>query len=151
IHGAMYVGIMSVAKPDMPRVFDKVVNGESMCTMRQKSESEYIAQHFNNDWKSMVEILSSNTEDLAVGMHNLLLRMSEESRDEPVRPPERGESSTWGILNLAKRNSWEETIETKYLKTLLKGLEDSTQDLYKKWGGDQEDGKFVAELKEAAD
>ncbi|CAE7766327.1 unnamed protein product [Symbiodinium sp. CCMP2592] len=75
----------------------------------------------------------------------------EESRDEPVRPPERGESSTWGILNLAKRNSWEETIETKYLKTLLKGLEDSTQDLYKKWGGDQEDGKFVAELKEAAD
>ena len=24
-------------------------------------------------------------------------------------------------------NSWEETIETKYLKTLLKGLEDSTQ------------------------
>lgn len=25
------------------------------------------------------------------------------------------------------------------------------QELYKKWGGDQEDGKFVAELKEAAD
>ena len=27
----------------------------------------------------------------------------------------------------------------------------SCQELYKKWGGDQEDGKFVAELKEAAD
>ena len=28
----------------------------------QLSEAEFIAQHFSNDWKSMVEILSSNTE-----------------------------------------------------------------------------------------
>ena len=150
LHGSMFLGVMTASKNPTPRVYSHWAN-ESMCTLHERSESEYIGQHFANDWKSMVDILSSNTEDLAVGLHNLLLRMSEEVRDEPLKPFDTPGPLKWGVLTLNQRNAWEETIESKYLKTLIKNLDDSLQDLYKKWGGDSEDGKFVAELKEAAD
>lgn len=154
LHGSMFLGIMAASKPGtqdpLPKIYGPLAN-ESVCTLRQCIEAQYIGSHFANDWKSMVEILSSNTEDLAVGLHNLLLDMSEQKRDEPLKGLEGGTTPKWAILTLPQRNSWEETIEVKYLKSAIKNLDDILQDLYKKWGGDQEDGKFVAELKEAAD
>lgn len=49
---------------------------------------------------------------------------------------------------MAKRNVWEELIEAKYLNNMVRQY-DSNQDLYKRWGGSAEDGKFASELKEA--
>jgi len=52
---------------------------------------------------------------------------------------------------LESRNKWEETIESKYLGKMVKDYESQLPELFKKWGGAEEDGKFVAELTEAAD
>eukprot|EP00913_Durusdinium_trenchii_P033454 g31321.t1 len=150
LHGTMYLGIIAAAKPKMPRPYTSLQN-ESMCTLKDLPESEYIGNHFHNDWKSMVEILSSNTEEGEWKPHGNGLKPGEDGKDEPLKPTEMGSKASWGVLTLLQRNSWEETIESKYLKGLIKNLDESLQDLYKKWGGDQEDGKFVAELKEAAD
>ncbi|CAK9096421.1 Hypothetical protein SCF082_LOCUS45265 [Durusdinium trenchii] len=149
LHGTMYLGIIAAAwlgPIRFPGPMKGLATAESTMaatpesgTLKDLPESEYIGNHFHNDWKSMVEILSSNTEE------------GEDGKDEPLKPTEMGSKASWGVLTLLQRNSWEETIESKYLKGLIKNLDESLQDLYKKWGGDQEDGKFVAELKEAAD
>jgi len=157
LHGGMYCGILANihAAPPMVRTYNHIVNNESMCSMKNHSEASYIGTHFAYDWKSMVDILSSNTEDVSVALHRLLLSMSVAESDEPVKSADgtaAGYQAAWGVQNLAKRNSWEETIEAKYLKQQFNSKwEEALQDCYKKWGGDQEDGKFVAELKEAAD
>jgi len=155
LHGAMFCSLASHADSPMPRIFDHLVNPDSMCTMTQDTESKYIGDHFSNDWQQMVEILSSNVEDLAAGMHQLLKTISTDGRDDPKTGGAAAASSTgavsWDKLTLQLRNSWEETLESKYLNKMVKDFDTSLQDLYKKWGGAAEDGKFVAELKEAAD
>merc|ERR1719506_3610954 len=71
LHGTMLCGLAAHISPDagvgspMPRVYDHLVNPDSMCTMHQESEAKYIASHFLNDWQQMVAIMSSNVEDLA--------------------------------------------------------------------------------------
>eukprot|EP00930_Biecheleria_cincta_P035478 TRINITY_DN24399_c0_g1_i1.p1 TRINITY_DN24399_c0_g1~~TRINITY_DN24399_c0_g1_i1.p1 ORF type:complete len:4764 (+),score=1067.82 TRINITY_DN24399_c0_g1_i1:48-14339(+) len=149
LHGAMICGMMAnqAGAPPTQRTFNDLVNNESMCTMVQNNEAQYLTAHFANDWNSMVDILSSNTEDLSVGLHNLIGTMvREQSHSKDGSAP-----ASWGVLDLAKRNSWEDTIEAKFLKPLMKNYENSLQDLYTEWSGEQEDGKFVAEIKEAAD
>jgi len=161
LHGCMFCGVASVATTPMPRIFNHIVNPDSMCTMLQEHEAKYVGDHFHNDWQQAVEILSSNTEDLAATLHNLLKIISTELRDEPkagssyVVPASSSTDSglpavNWEKLNLQMRNSWEETMEGKYLTSMVKN-HDNVQELYARWGGAAEDGKFVAELKEAAD
>eukprot|EP00435_Cladocopium_sp_Y103_P013537 s420_g3.t1 len=108
LHGSMFLGIMAASKPGtsdpLPKIYGPLAN-ESVCTLRQCCEAQYIGSHFANDWKSMVEILSSNTEDLAVGLHNLLLDMSEQKRDEPLKGLEGGTVPKWAILTLPQRCS----------------------------------------------
>jgi len=149
LHGAMFCGIAASAGDPLPRIFDHLVNRDSMCTMHQESEAKYIGEHFGNDWTLMVGILSSNVEDLAAGLHNLLRKMNFETKDDPKS----GSSSemNWEKLSLETRNKWEETIEAKYLNKMVSSFASPLVELYKKWGGAEEDGKFVTELKEAAD
>jgi len=151
LHGSMLCGLAAQAGDPMPRIFDHLVNRESLCSMHQNSEAKYIWEHFSRDWKLMVEIMSSNTEDLAVGLHNLLRKMSLETRDEPKGTAANAPELNWEKLTLESRNKWEETVEIKYLKRMANDLENQLPELYRKWGDATEDGKFVAELKEAAD
>eukprot|EP00416_Gambierdiscus_australes_P022298 CAMPEP_0171071764 /NCGR_PEP_ID=MMETSP0766_2-20121228/10492_1 /TAXON_ID=439317 /ORGANISM="Gambierdiscus australes, Strain CAWD 149" /LENGTH=896 /DNA_ID=CAMNT_0011528315 /DNA_START=23 /DNA_END=2713 /DNA_ORIENTATION=- len=160
LHGAMFCGVASVAERPMPRIYNHIINQDSMCSMMQESEAKYIGDHFTNDWRQMVDLLSSNVEDLSATLHNLLRLMSIELRDDPklgthatgqaASSSEAAATVNWEKLSLNMRNSWEETMEAKYLSNMVKN-NDSVQDLYKRWGGAAEDGKFVAELKEAAD
>jgi len=152
LHGAMLCGLAARADNPMPRIFDHLVNRESMCTMHQEAEAKYIGDHFSNDWKFMVEILSSNNEDLAASLHSLLRKMGAELKDEPKAAALSSDGSfSWEKLNLETRNKWEETIEAKYLSKMVKDFDSQLQGLYQRWGGAEEDGKFVAELKETAD
>merc|ERR1740121_1284285 len=145
----MFCGIASHADEPMPRIYDAFVNRDTMCTMHQETEAKYIGEHFGNDWKLMVDILSTNVEDLAAGMHELLRKMGSEPRDEPKG--QAGGDLNWEKMNLEGRNKWEETTESKYLGKMVKDFDTQLQDLFKKWGGAEEDGKFVAELTEQAD
>jgi hypothetical protein len=156
LHSAMFLGVISSSKSPMSRNYDDLINDEAMCTMRSESEAKYIADHWMSDWKQMVELLSSNVEDLAATLHNLLGQMGQQSRDDPKSTEAAASASSgrdapnWSKLSLPVRNSWEETLEVKYLSKLVKQNE-SVQELYSKWSGSAEDGKFVAELKETAD
>merc|ERR1740121_573469 len=145
----MFCGIASHADEPMPRIYDAFVNRDTMCTMHQETEAKYIGEHFGNDWKLMVDILSTNVEDLAAGMHELLRKMGSEPRDEPKG--QAGGDLNWEKMNLEGRNKWEETTESKYLGKMVKDFDTQLQDLFKKWGGAEEDGKFVAELTEQAE
>lgn len=70
-----------------------------------------------NDWQQMVDILSSNVEDLAAALHSLLRAMSIEIKDEPqttnavaaqAQASTSASSSTsvnWQKLTLQLRNS----------------------------------------------
>eukprot|EP00931_Biecheleriopsis_adriatica_P017997 TRINITY_DN1271_c1_g1_i1.p1 TRINITY_DN1271_c1_g1~~TRINITY_DN1271_c1_g1_i1.p1 ORF type:complete len:4782 (+),score=1057.93 TRINITY_DN1271_c1_g1_i1:65-14410(+) len=147
LHGSMVLGVVANAKAGQ-KVYNHLINPESMCTMKQESEASYLGAHFHNDWKGMVEALSSNTEDLAMGMHNLLIKMCESDKDAPSVS---GHDGKWGVLDLAKRNDWEMVMEKKYLKDYIKNMDNLLQDLLKAWGGDGEDGNLVAQIKEAAD
>lgn len=152
LHGAMYCGLAAQAGDPMPRIFDHLVNRDSLCTMHQEPESKYIGDHFVNDWAVMTESLSTNEEDLAVGLHILLKKMGCEVRDDPKGPPAaNGTDLTWEKLNLELRNKWEETINTKYLKKLFREFDSQVTEKHRRWGEASEDGKFVAELREAAD
>jgi len=112
IHSAMFLGVVSSTKNPMPRNFDDIINDDSMCTMRSACEAKYIADHWKNDWKQMVELLSSNVEDLAATLHNLIGLISTQSNDNPKQAAASGSSGAaesvpdWSTLTLAKRNSW---------------------------------------------
>eukprot|EP00927_Polykrikos_kofoidii_P043511 TRINITY_DN37576_c0_g1_i1.p1 TRINITY_DN37576_c0_g1~~TRINITY_DN37576_c0_g1_i1.p1 ORF type:complete len:1623 (-),score=285.47 TRINITY_DN37576_c0_g1_i1:81-4868(-) len=155
LHGAMYCGIVAhCVQPT--RVFDNVVNPDSMCTMLQEDEAEYISQHFLNDFQLLMEHLSTNVEDLAASMHLLLREMSIDGahhRDEPEAAAKDSEGSAppWDRLNLRARNNWEGTAEAKYLSSTIKNFEAGMKDIYARWGGKGGDVKFVAELKEVTD
>jgi hypothetical protein len=156
LHGAMFIGLASKLENPMVRIFDTLINADSMCTMKENIEGEYIGNHFSNDFQQMVEIVDSNTEDLAAVMHKLLTDISAKMRDDPksaggAAAASADNSPNWEKLALAQRNSWEETIEANYLNNMVKDYNESLQALYKRWGGAAEDGKFVAELKETAD
>jgi len=160
LHGSMFCGLVSSIGSGesnrLPRVYSHIVNAESMCTMKQDHEAKYVGDHFANDWQQMVDMLSSNVEDLAAGMHMLLSNMANEEEDKPlgsgaVAAAGSGNAVSWGVLTLQSRNSWEETVEAKYLTSMVKNFDTCLQTLYKNWGDGSEDGKFVAELKEAAD
>jgi len=153
MHAAMYCGVVAHAKGQKFRVFDNIVNKDSMCTMHQEDEAEYVAAHFSNDWKHLVDNLSSNCEDLAAALHALLRKMSVEVRDLPKGNSAKSDYSSlsWEKLGLQARSNWEETMETKYLSSTVKSYETDLQELHMRWGGADEDGKFVAELKEGAD
>uniref|UniRef100_A0A7S1FB82 RZ-type domain-containing protein n=1 Tax=Noctiluca scintillans TaxID=2966 RepID=A0A7S1FB82_NOCSC len=158
LHGAMFCGVAAhiphVQEPSrhsvqMPRIYSDLVNTDSMCTMNKDCEAKYLGDHFLNDWKHMVSILSSNGEDLAAALHFLLRDMSVNGVDDPRG--QTGSQRSWEKLTLQARNSWEETIEAKYLFNMIKNYDNRLQELYRRWGGAEEDGKFVAELKESAD
>merc|ERR1719394_224920 len=106
--------------------------------MHQEEEAKYIGEHFTNDWKSMVDILSSNTEDLCAGMHELIRKMSSEARDDPKGGAVAAAFDGWESMTLEARNKWEETIESKYLGKMVKEFESQLKDLYRKWGGAEE-------------
>jgi len=161
LHGAMFCGIgahIPAGAPEaapgsqtMPRVFASLVNTESQCTMLQESEPQYICKHFLNDWAQMVEMMSSNGEDLAASMHALLASMaSEKEGPGDVAKGGAGEVN-WSKLTLRLRNSWEETLEARYLLSMIKDYDSQLAVLFNRYGGSAEDGKFVSELKETAD
>jgi len=168
LHGAMLLGIAADAPVDgekLNRIFAGLVNPDSMCTMNQyESEAKYIFEHFENDFKQLFELLNSNTEDLAVALHAVLMELARATKDEPkpiqqkehgletkaaeVRKPFPGD---WCKLDMHWRNNWEESLEFSYLVKFQKNFEDQVKELYMKWGDPSEDGKFVSELKETAD
>jgi hypothetical protein len=171
--------VESTESEGLPPVYDHIVNKESMCSMGKGAENEikYIGDHFQNDCKLMVEMMNSNFEDLSMSLHSLLGRlrnMNDENADFPKKRSHSSATGTaavagamdplpsgsgsraedvvnWERLSLQSRNSWEETIEGKYLTTLIRNYDTSKQELHKKWGSAEEDGKFVAELMETAD
>lgn len=156
LHGAMLVGVVAHIESPMPRVFDEIVNKDvGTCTLHHEDEASYLAALFGSDWQHLVENLSSNGEDLAAALHNLLRNMHVEKRDDPkgigaaAAAPSGGDLS-WERLNLQARNSLEETAEAKYLSGMVQNY-DKVQEILTRWSGAEEDGKFVAELKEAAD
>lgn len=89
LHSSMFLGIASAAKSPMSRVYSQIVNDESMCNMNQQEEAIFIGAHVSNDWQQMVDLLSSNVEDLTASLHALLRTMSLESKDDmkAVKPP----------------------------------------------------------------
>jgi len=109
--------------------------------------------------------MSSNPECLVMAMHALLTSMSLQVTDVPkgktgaagqVASSSAGtaqsEGVNWERLDLSSRNAWEETIEATYLNTMVKNYDARMQELHARWrDSDTEDGKFVAELMEAAD
>ena len=42
----------------------------------QGDEATFLGQHFTNDWAQMVEMMSSNVEDLSGALHALLTSMA---------------------------------------------------------------------------
>eukprot|EP00928_Gymnodinium_smaydae_P026162 TRINITY_DN20620_c1_g3_i2.p1 TRINITY_DN20620_c1_g3~~TRINITY_DN20620_c1_g3_i2.p1 ORF type:complete len:2734 (+),score=683.56 TRINITY_DN20620_c1_g3_i2:907-8202(+) len=153
LHGAMLCGLVANNPSLEQRVYKVIVNQESTCTLHQDPEAEYLAAHFNHDWQCLVENMNSNGEDLAASLHQLLHAMTAKGIDPP-KSGAKGSSSlhhSWGKLSLEERSNFEETMESAYLSNFMKNYEDSLQELYTRWAGAEEDGKFVAELKEAAD
>jgi hypothetical protein len=166
LHGCMFCGIaghVDVPARKAPRIYENIVNRDTMCTMHQGAEKEgkYIADHFAHDLEQMTLLMSSNHENLVMAMHALLTSMSLQTTDVPkgktgaagqVASSSAGsEEVNWEKLTLSSRNAWEETIEATYLNKMVKEYDTSMQDLHARWGDAAEDGKFVAELMEAAD
>jgi hypothetical protein len=160
LHGALFCGIAAhipsegassstSSSRESKRVYSHIVNPESQCTIMQENEAAYIGAHFLNDWHQMVEMMSSNTEDLSAALHALVASMACSSPDAPKG--QAGDEPNWTKLNLQTRNSWEESIEHKYLIKMIKDYDAQLSELFSRWGGAAEDGKFVSELKETAD
>jgi hypothetical protein len=154
LHGSMFCGLachLSSSK-ESPRIFDHMVNQQSMSSLHQENEAEFIGAHWANDWAQMVELMSSNGEHLSVVMHSLLQTLGGQEKHEPKSASGAHEPWTdWETLNLKSRNSWEETLESKFLQNCLKNFDSCLATLYETWGGGSEDGKFTADLREAAD
>ncbi|CAK0799979.1 unnamed protein product [Prorocentrum cordatum] len=165
LHGCMFCGIaghVDVHEHRVPRIYENIVNRDTMCTMYEGGHKEgmYIADHFAHDLEQMTAIMSSNPECLVMAMHALLTRMSVQLKDVPKgKTGAAGQVASgsadevnWEKLDLPSRNAWEETIEATYLNEMVKNYDTSTQEFHARWGaGAAEDGKFVAELMEAAD
>jgi len=151
LHASMYCSIGASVKNPMVRIFDHVVNTDSMCDMPQMLESKFILSHFANDWKLMAEILSTNEESLAAGLHTLLHSLHAERVDEPKGAASLPSGLSWEKMDLDWRNKWEETIDSKYLNKMVSSFGSASMEFYQKWGGASEDGTFVAQLQEKAD
>jgi len=151
----------------MPRVFAHITNTESTCTMHQEVEAMYLADHLYQDWRLLSENLSSHSEGVAMGMHNLLQIMQKKSPDLPVRKKNKSEhwwdkqrdseqvdsTAEWTRLpSLRRRAQWEETLDEKYLLPFIAKFEETLLSLHKKWNNKEDEcGPFVSELRETSD
>jgi len=156
LHGALYCGLAAHLPAEeapnqdepMPRIYSRLVNEDSQCSMPQGNEAEYISAHFLNDYHQMVELMSSNVEDLSATLHECIGKMGSQNRDTPKGSHA---DTNWSKLNLELRNQWEESIDRNYLATMTTDYADSLTGLFNKWKDSEEDGKFVSELMETAD
>ncbi|CAK0875561.1 unnamed protein product, partial [Prorocentrum cordatum] len=137
------------------RIYQHLVNPDSMCPMKEGGESEakFLGDHFRNDWEQMAT-------NLSMALHMLLQSMAAQAVDAPVARSGGAASSTagrpggatrWDRFDMERRDSWEATLESAYLADMVRSHGDRTRELHQRWGGAAEDGRFVAELMETVD